>query len=76
MLAVSAAARGKGVGGALVRACIDRARESGFTGLRLSTQRNMGPAHRIYVRIGFERTPERDWSPVPGVDLLTYALTL
>ena len=23
-------------------------------------------AHRIYQRLGFERTPERDWSPVPG----------
>jgi GNAT superfamily N-acetyltransferase len=76
MLAVIAVARGKGVGGALVRACIDRARESGFTGLRLSTQRNMGSAHRIYLRIGFERTSERDWSPVPGVDLITYALAL
>jgi ribosomal protein S18 acetylase RimI-like enzyme len=76
MLAVPVAARGKGVGGALVQACIDRARKSGFTGLRLSTQRNMGAAHRIYERLGFERTPDRDWSPVPGVDLVTYALVL
>jgi ribosomal protein S18 acetylase RimI-like enzyme len=74
MLAVLAAARGKGVGGALVRACIDRARDAGLTALRLSTQRNMRAAHRIYERIGFERTPDRDWSPVPGVDLITYAL--
>ncbi|MGI8330983.1 GNAT family N-acetyltransferase [Actinomadura scrupuli] len=74
MLAVVATARGKGVGGALIQTCIDRARESGLTGLRLSSQRNMGAAHRIYERIGFQRTPDRDWSPVPGVDLITYAL--
>jgi ribosomal protein S18 acetylase RimI-like enzyme len=76
MLAVLASARGKGVGSALVQACIDRARKSGFTGLRLSTQRNMGAAHRIYDRSGFERTPDRDWSPVPGVGLITYVLVL
>lgn len=74
MLAVIAAARGKGVGEALVQACIDRARRSGFTRLRLSAQRDMGAAHRIYERIGFERTPDRDWSPVPGVDLVTFAM--
>jgi Acetyltransferases len=74
MLAVVKMARGKGVGGALVQACIDRARKSGFTGVRMSTQHNMAAAHRIYERIGFERTPDRDWSPVPGVDLITYAL--
>jgi ribosomal protein S18 acetylase RimI-like enzyme len=76
MLAVVAAARSKGVGAALVQACIDRARESGFTGLRMSTQGNMAAAQRVYSRIGFERTPDHDWSPVPGVDLITYALTL
>jgi hypothetical protein len=37
----------------------------------------MYAAHRIYDRLGFVRTPERDWEPVPGlVSLLTYALEL
>jgi hypothetical protein len=36
----------------------------------------MTTAQRIYERLGFVRTPERDWSPVPGIDLLTYALPL
>jgi hypothetical protein len=39
----------------------------------------MHSAHRIYERLGFVRTPERDWNPVPYLDdifLLTYALTL
>ncbi|WP_254715110.1 GNAT family N-acetyltransferase [Actinomadura sp. NAK00032] len=76
MLAVREAARRTGVGRALVRACVERAREAGLTGLRLSTQRNMAAAQRMYERMGFVRSPERDWSPVPGVDLLTYALPL
>ncbi|MFA1544771.1 GNAT family N-acetyltransferase [Actinomadura chokoriensis] len=74
MLAVREKARGEGVGRAMVRACAERARAAGLRGLRLSTQRNMGAAHRLYERMGFVRTPERDWAPVPGVDLLTYAL--
>jgi len=34
----------------------------------------MTAAHRIYQRLGFERVPERDWSPIAGVDLLAFAL--
>jgi ribosomal protein S18 acetylase RimI-like enzyme len=75
MLAVREKARGKGVGGAMVQACAERARAAGLSGLRLSTQRNMDSAHRLYERMGFVRTPDRDWAPVPGVDLLTYALS-
>ncbi|MFB4311600.1 GNAT family N-acetyltransferase [Actinomadura sp. GTD37] len=76
MLAVRETARGKGAGRAMVRACAERARAAGLRGLRLSTQPNMDSAHRMYERMGFVRTPERDWAPVPGVDLLTYALAL
>lgn len=74
MLAVREKARGNGVGRAMVRACVDRARAAGLTGLRLSTQRNMDQAHRLYERMGFVRTPDRDWAPVPGLNLITYAL--
>ncbi|MEU7052805.1 GNAT family N-acetyltransferase [Streptomyces eurythermus] len=80
MLAVDHAARGRGVGEALVRACVERARATdGCTTVVLSTQRTMHTAHRIYERLGFVRTPERDWNPVPELDditLLTYELTL
>jgi ribosomal protein S18 acetylase RimI-like enzyme len=76
MLAVVPAARGLGLGDALVRHCITRARESGCVTLRLSTEPVMHAAHRIYRRLGFTRTPERDWEPQPGTRLLTYALTL
>ncbi|MEV5706220.1 GNAT family N-acetyltransferase [Actinoallomurus sp. NPDC052274] len=76
MLAVSPMARGLGLGEALVRYCVGRAREDGCTTLRLSTEPVMHAAHRIYRRLGFVRTPDRDWTPAPGVDLLTYALAL
>ena len=76
MLAVAQEARGRGVGEALVRRCVDRARELGLTGVALSTQPSMGPAHRVYERLGFIRAPERDWQPVPGIRLLAYPLRL
>ncbi|MBU6531613.1 GNAT family N-acetyltransferase [Streptomyces mayonensis] len=79
MLAVAPEARGRGVGEALVRACTDRARSvPGCAGVVLSTQRTMRTAHRLYERLGFVRTPDRDWNPLPeldGISLLTYGLT-
>jgi ribosomal protein S18 acetylase RimI-like enzyme len=75
-LSVLVEARGHGLGRALVRTCVDRARAAGYTGLRLSTQRNMRPAHHIYESFGFIRTPDRDWAPVPGIKLLAYLLPL
>ncbi|WP_327264367.1 GNAT family N-acetyltransferase [Streptomyces sp. NBC_01232] len=77
MLAVAHEARGQGAGEALVRACIERAKAlDGVTGLVLSTQRSMAGAHRIYLRLGFVRTPERDWAPIEGLTLLAYRLKL
>ncbi|MGW2557864.1 GNAT family N-acetyltransferase [Streptomyces sp. NPDC001514] len=78
MLAVAKEGRGQGAGEALVRACVDRARATdGCVRLVLSTQHTMHTAHRIYAGLGFVRTPERDWEPVPGLlPLLTYALEL
>lgn len=76
MLVVDPAARGLGVGTGLVRACIERARAHGVRTLRLSTQPDMTTAHRIYERLGFVRTPLRDWKPEPLVDLITYEMVL
>lgn len=78
MLAVASAGRGRGVGGALVRECLERARATeGCVRVRLSTHKAMLNAHRLYERLGFVRTPERDWSPVPGPSpLLTYSLEI
>ncbi|MFD7319909.1 GNAT family N-acetyltransferase [Streptomyces sp. NPDC059875] len=78
MLAVAKDARGRGVGEALVRACVEQAREiEGCRRMVLSTQPRMASAHRIYERMGFVRTPERDWKPIPDMDpLLTYSMEL
>ena len=35
----------------------------------------MRAAHRLYERAGFARAPERDWSPVAGVELLAFAIS-
>jgi ribosomal protein S18 acetylase RimI-like enzyme len=74
MLAVAPAARGRGVGEALTRRVLDRAVELGLRGVALSSSQDMHAAHRIYERLGFRRTPEADWSPVPDVLLITYRL--
>ena len=76
MLAVSPAARGRGIGRALVERCVQRSRELGYAGVRMSSMDVMTGAHRIYERLGFTRAPEDDWSPEPGVTLLAYAARL
>jgi ribosomal protein S18 acetylase RimI-like enzyme len=76
MLVVDTDVQGQGVGRLLVTACLDRARAAGKRRMVLSTDPRMTSAHRLYERLGFARRPERDWSPVPGVDLLVYALDL
>jgi ribosomal protein S18 acetylase RimI-like enzyme len=73
MLVVDAAARGRGIGELLVTTCLDRARSAGKRRVVISTEPRMTSAHRLYERLGFTRLPERDWSPMPGVDLLVYA---
>lgn len=76
MLAVDPAAQGRGVGMALMRWVVDEARRRGKRGLVCSSLAEMRAAHRIYERLGFRRVPERDWSPLPGVDLLAFAVPL
>ncbi|MEU3019471.1 MULTISPECIES: GNAT family N-acetyltransferase [unclassified Nocardiopsis] len=75
-LAVDPAARRGGVGAALVRAVVDRARTEGVSRLVLCTRTVMTGAQYLYEAQGFVRVPERDWVPVPGVDLLAYELVL
>lgn len=76
MLVTAPEARGNGAGRRLVRACLDAAGEAGCTGVRLWTQVPMTTAIAIYESFGFRRTPDRDWSPVPGIDLIGYHLDL
>jgi GNAT superfamily N-acetyltransferase len=76
MLAVRPAFQGRGIGEALVRACLDRARKDGRERVYLDTTRWMETAQRLYARMGFERRPELDWEPVPGVKLFKYVYQL
>lgn len=70
MLAVDPTAQGHGVGRALVRACLDRACQRGARAVVICTRSFSLPAQRLYAKLGFVREPERDWSPLPGVELL------
>jgi ribosomal protein S18 acetylase RimI-like enzyme len=76
MLAVDPAHRRQGVAEALVGVCLERARELGYDALVLSSLAEQAPAQRIYQRLGFIRVPDRDWSPVEGVDLMAFVLRL
>ncbi|MFG2135911.1 GNAT family N-acetyltransferase [Streptomyces sp. NPDC048650] len=76
MLAVRAEGRGRGVGAALVRACLERARRLGLRAMVLSSQRHLLPAHRLYRRLGFLRAGERDWDPVPDITLWAFVREL
>jgi ribosomal protein S18 acetylase RimI-like enzyme len=76
MLAVSPAARGLGVGTALTEQCLQRSRALGLDRVVMCSAWNMTTAHRIYQRLGFTRLPDRDWEPVPGVQLLAFTLDL
>ncbi|PXY27024.1 GNAT family N-acetyltransferase [Prauserella muralis] len=76
MLAVARHARGRGVGAALTRAVLDRARALGAARVVLCSMRTMRAAHRLYERLGFARVPERDWTPVPGITLIAFARDL
>jgi ribosomal protein S18 acetylase RimI-like enzyme len=75
MLAVAPSARGRGVGRALVEACIQLAREAGRRRLVLHTRAVMDDARHIYESMGFLREPSLDFS-VEDIDLLGYVLDL
>ena len=76
LLAVAPSARGRGVGAALMDECVRRARESGAKALTLHTTDIMEAAVRLYERMGFQRAPELDFQPAPGVTIKGYRLGL
>jgi len=76
MLAVSPKAQRRGIGELLVRACLDRARAKGALRMVISARDFIEGPLRLYDRMGFVRTPERDWSPAPGVSLVALRFDL
>ena len=76
MLAVAPDAQGRGVGRALVELVLERFRADGASAVALSSLRAMSDAHRLYESLGFTRVPDRDWRPLPDVDLIAYRLEL
>ena len=76
MLGVDPARRGAGVGAALVRECIVRARRAGKSVIALRTTSRMAAAQRLYTSLGFEPDPERDMHFEDGVSLMAFRLEL
>jgi ribosomal protein S18 acetylase RimI-like enzyme len=68
-LGVAREARGTGVAQALVGAVEDYAVATRASWLVLCVIADNAAAQRLYARLGFERVPERDWHPAPGIDL-------
>jgi ribosomal protein S18 acetylase RimI-like enzyme len=59
-LGVRAGARRQGIGTALARECVRRARELEARAIGLHTASHMPAATRLYERLGFRRAPELD----------------
>jgi predicted N-acetyltransferase YhbS len=76
LLAVAPAGRGRGIGAALMRECVRRARKSGARVLSLHTTDMMQTARRMYERMGFARVPKLDFQPAPGVTVMGFCLDL
>ncbi|MDB4874537.1 MAG: GCN5-related N-acetyltransferase [Gemmatimonadetes bacterium] len=76
LLAVPPEARGRGVAGALMQACVLRAKAAGATAIGIHTSRSMQVAMAMYMRMGFVRAPEHDFQP-PGAETVEgYRLSL
>jgi GNAT superfamily N-acetyltransferase len=69
LLAVAPAARGQGVGTALMHECMRRARQAGATALGLHTSDSLRVAIQLYERMSFVRVPEYDFQP-SGAELV------
>jgi ribosomal protein S18 acetylase RimI-like enzyme len=76
LLAVAPAARGRGVGTALVRECVRRAESMGASALGLHTSESLRAAIRMYERMGFVRDPEQDFQPEGAELVMGYRLAV
>jgi ribosomal protein S18 acetylase RimI-like enzyme len=76
LLAVAPAARGQGVGTALVKECMRRAQRAGAGALGLHTSASLQAAIRMYERLGFVRAPEGDFQPDGAELVMAYRVPL
>jgi len=76
LLAVTPAARGGGVGVALMQECLKRARKAGEKSVSLHTHDLMAVAMAMYERMGFVRAPEMDFKPAPDIIIKGYRYDL
>jgi ribosomal protein S18 acetylase RimI-like enzyme len=76
LLAVHPDYRGQGIGQALMQDCIRRCRQAKVSVIGLHTTEVMDIARRMYERMGFERFPESDFHPAPGITVMAYRLKL
>jgi GNAT superfamily N-acetyltransferase len=74
-LYVRPAARGLGIGAALVEAIIGCAQELGYAQMKLDTLAGMQEAVALYKRFGFAEIPAYYHNPVPGTVYLAKQLT-
>ena len=75
-LFVRPSARGSGTGRALALAAIDRARDRGFTVMRLDTLPTMAEAVALYSSLGFVEVERYNDNPAPGVRFMERDLRL
>lgn len=73
-LYVRSAARGLGVGRALVERVVAEARAAGYDELVLDTLPSMGAAHRLYRQLGFREIPPYAVRAVEGTRYLGFRL--
>jgi ribosomal protein S18 acetylase RimI-like enzyme len=73
-LYVRPSARGSGAGRALVDASIARARELGYTKMRLDTLPTMDAARALYRSLGFRPVERYNDNPIEGVLFFELAL--
>jgi len=76
LLAVAPSARGLGIGAALMRECLGRARRSGAAAVTLHTSDFMQVGKGMYERMGFARAPELDFHPARDLTVMGYRLDL
>jgi ribosomal protein S18 acetylase RimI-like enzyme len=75
-LAVASAARGRGIGRALLAAVMQRAAAREVRELLLLTQPEMRAAQHLYTEAGFRRLPRRDYEYAPGHRLFAFGMVM